>query len=250
VVHETIKRSVPADAVFLGVEDAPVQSFVPYLDIGWLLGTTPSLHFVRGMNDSSRRYESIWNFDDAGDSDRASRLFAWMWSRPDRWSVWGHAATGLGPAYLSGMVARETADDVLTEPATVDAIATWPADLDEGDDESCDPGSIWCACNDKGWGREKSYSIILYHEEAKSEPIFSLVVDRKGDRDRIWDFIKHQTTRYREFADLVDAHGGEALKKVIFASMLETERAVKKAGLGSGGLRPLRFWPGPESADA
>jgi len=249
VVHENISRSVPADAVFFGVEDVPLQPFVPYLDVACLLGTTPSLHLVRGMDDGSERYDSIWVFGGAVDPDHAGRLFAWMWSRPDRWSVWGRAATGLGPAYLSGMVARETADAVLTEPSTVDAIAPWPADLDEDDDEN-DPGNIWCGCNNKVWGKEKSYSIILYHEKTRSDPIFSLVLDRKGDRDRIWDFIKHQTGRYREFADLVNAHGREALEKLIFASMLETERAVKKAGLGSGGLRPLRVWPGPESVDA
>lgn len=250
MVQETINRSVPADAVFLGVEDGPVQSFVPYLDAACLLGTTPSLHLVRGMDDGSRRYESVWRFDDAADPDHAGRMFAWMWSRPDRWSVWGRAATGLGPAYLSGMVARETADVGLTEPATVDVLVTLPSNIEEDQEDDPDRDRIWCACDDKTWVREKTYSILLYHDGRRSDPVFSIVFDRKGDRDRIWDFMRHQTGRYREFVDLVNAQGQAALQKVIFASMLETERAVKKAGLGSGGLRPLRFWPGPESADA
>jgi len=77
-----------------------------------------------------------------------------------------------------------------------------------------------------------------------------LKYDRRSERDRVWDWMQHQTGRYREFETFFQASGEDALKKLIYRGMLETERAVKKAGLGSGGVRPLRFWPGPEASDA
>lgn len=257
--------TIPFDAIEWGVEGCPVQPFVPFLDQTGLLGAEPRLHLLRAHDGPDAGYASVWVYEGDGVARELSSVFAWMWSRPDLWTAWGRAAVGLGPGYLNHVVARDLPDlGVMTETDGVEPRGRGHAGLpglerprldvrpragddDDDDDEAEDEATrqLWCGCGETGSGRYRKFELKMWHGRDSDQAFFRLRYDKASERDRVYDWMQHQTQRYREFAAYHEANGSDALKKLIYGGMLETERTVKKAGLGSGGTRPLRFWPGP-----
>lgn len=251
-------NTIAADDVFWGVEGSATQPFVPYFRVAagpgpaTGLAAESGLHLLRRLADG--RFASIWRFEAAEGPEHVERLFAWMWSQPNRWLVWGRIASGLGGACLSKQVAREASEaDVMGGPpaptASLELEFGDPVPEPDVDDPEDDPVAVWCYCDETGRGRDARYTLHLRHGGSLVAAFFTLRYGKASERDRVWDWMQHQTGRYRDFSAYLDANGADKLKKLIYAGMLETERAVKKAGLGSGGLRPLRFWPGPATDD-
>ena len=225
------------------------QRFVPFHDMQGLTDEPGSLHLLERLDVGAGGYRVIWTAEAVLQHEPA-HLFAWMWSRPDLWMAWGRIAVNLGPSVLARMVAAEIAAAPCIPPASLrahedDAPAN-PFALAEEEEEVKAPVS--CRCYDEKDSSPKGYFLHLSRDGFKPVKILRLRFDTKSPRDRVWDYMKHQVDHYQAYAQIAEERGPEALKKVIFAGMLETERAVKKAGMGSGGARPLRFWPGPEEA--
>ena len=104
--------------------------------------------------------------------------------------------------------------------------------------------------------RRKARVITCYFKEPKGrfvveltrgnthQPFWSLSLVEKWERDRFWDWLRWQKDRWPDFADFLTTGEGIDLERMLLKEMLETEKRVKKAGLGAGGRRPLRFWRG------
>ena len=250
-------RTVPVQVVF-GSADAGTQRFAPFLDEAAMLGDVPAVHLVGRLGGEGAEFASVWMHPDTS-TERTHRVFAWMWSQVDLWTAWGRAAVGLGPEYLSRTVDAAVPRD---EPAALPMLdilqadrfgdaGTMPLPMDApfGDEDDVeDPGTLYCGCRDEGHGREKTFLVAMYHADARARPFFALRYSKASERDRVWDWMQHQTGRYGEFKEHFFEHDADSLRKLIYRGMLETERSVRKAGMGSGGMRPLRFWPGPDEA--
>lgn len=221
-------EAMPAPAA----DDAP---FLPALAEVGSLGPAPAVHLLWRPDGARGEPRTLWRTD-AVHVEEARTLFDFMWSRPDRWTAWGRIGLGLGPALLGRVVGGEAA-------AEAERLA------DEREREEAvrrERETVWCGCDDKRrYPRGVDHCVYFSRGEGKEGRFAVFWFESKSQRDRLWDWLSHQTGRYGEFAGHFDAHGREALRALIFAGMLETERAVRKSGLSSGGTRPLRFWPGP-----
>jgi hypothetical protein len=88
------------------------------------------------------------------------------------------------------------------------------------------------------------YQVIVMARGCDRAPFAVLWFDRASDRDRVWDFMVRVEERWSGWRRLMLCEGRDALEREIFSDMLRTEARVKRAGLGAGGGRPLRFWRG------
>lgn len=91
--------------------------------------------------------------------------------------------------------------------------------------------------------REGRFGLCLQRGNA-TEPFWAIRFREKWERERFRDWFVPSLNRAHEWADFLETHSAVELERRLLAEMLETERAVKKAKLGAGGRRPLRFWRG------
>lgn len=88
------------------------------------------------------------------------------------------------------------------------------------------------------------FAITLERGSPRNEKIWSITFKEAWERDRFWDWLGWQRSRFDEFAEYMLGGSRLELERQLLREMLATERDVKKQGLGSGGRRPLRFWRG------
>lgn len=174
---------------------------------------------------------AVWSesFENSTDADKRYR---WLIANADRLTEWGRVAAILGPEALT---------------TTLDA--AWLAELERiekqrrmKEKEAKEAETIWLIQDDVG--RHERPAIIMHMGNQRSAPFITIKLDERWEQERIWDWARWQTERYREWKAHCDEHGAKSLEQLIMTEMLKTENAVKKAGLGSGGRRPLRFWRG------
>lgn len=88
------------------------------------------------------------------------------------------------------------------------------------------------------------FAITLERGSPRNEKVWSITFEEAWERDRFWDWLGWQRSRFDEFARFILDGSRLELERQLLREMLATERDVKKQGLGSGGRRPLRFWRG------
>ncbi len=170
----------------------------------------------------------VWILETAFAEDARER-YEWMLTRPERWAVWARHAPMVGPEMLTLMMEGEQDEDVrlaaelqaqaerlAREARTVTALSTEVAGR---------------PCVTLGRGSDK-------------EPFLVMAFDEPVERNRLWDWIRWQTHRFRGWRMLWDDKGPGALRRLIVKSMLHDEHRVREAGQALGGPRPLRLWDG------
>lgn len=195
-------------------------------------GRAFELRLVRRLRVDGRdeRTLAVWSrsFDDA---DAARLLEAWLTSEAPRLTEFGRIASILGAATLDRLIdGRRDAEAAKAKErrraareAEKRAHAIWLLRREVG----CDVAVL-----------------DLRQGDEPAKPFLRLKFDHAWERDRVWDWASFQKHRWHDWKAHCDEHGAASTERLILAGMLETERAVKKAGLGSGGRRPLRFWRG------
>lgn len=212
-----------------------VVDFFPRLD----QTGTPTITFVQEIRVGHRILKSaeIWRqpFDRARS---ASDLFDWLLSRQEDWNLWGRMPLAFPPAEI--LAAGHAF--VKAERATkAEALREKRQKAKKERQQAKKIESYLVNDDDRGFG------INLQRGNAK-KGFFVLWFRENWERERFRDWFRLQRAadRLPEFAAYYDEHGSLALERMMLREMLETERKVKAAGLGSGGRRPLRFYRGED----
>lgn len=173
----------------------------------------------------------VWSetFEDVA---KARGRYAWMLSNSGRLTEWGRLAVILGPDTLTATLAT-----------------AWQTELDLADKEmkrqekdAWEAERIWLIQDEAG--RYNRPAIIMHMGNQRAEPFLRIILRERWEQERIFDWARWQSDQYHGWKAHCDEHGAKSLEQLIMTEMLRTENAVKKAGLGSGGRRPLRFWRG------
>ncbi len=80
----------------------------------------------------------------------------------------------------------------------------------------------------------------------EQKPFWVIRFRERWELERFRDWFRCQSPRFTAWAEFLETNNAASLERMLLREMLETERRVKKAGLGGGGRRPLRFWRGDE----
>lgn len=100
---------------------------------------------------------------------------------------------------------------------------------------------------DTRWIEANGMFGIALHRGHDVSPFWTMLFRENWERDRFYDWWVHQNDRLADVAEFLETNSKADLEKLLLHKMLLTEQAVRKAGLGSGGRRPLRFWRGDEA---
>jgi hypothetical protein len=177
----------------------------------------------------------LWSsrYDDA---DRAEQHRAWMLRQSDRWPCWASLAELLGP---DGIIAEaeEAVAAAIEQLLQAKAQAQEEADLHARLSQV-----IECYVIE----REEQFGITL-QRASDVDPFWTAIFREKWERERFRDWFRWQRPRFAEFADYLSNHSALELERRLLSEMLQAERESKKAGLGAGGRRPLRFFRGDDS---
>lgn len=182
----------------------------------------------RGGPDGSDAGAVVWmrRFDVPAE---ARRFHRWMLGKAGRWAIWGRMAPILGPEFLGGQIGSEHDADRQTRREKLEWARTqrrWER-------------TIRCRQFDDG-----RWPAIGMFQGNADKPFFRMRFDERWERERVWDFVSQRTELYHGWKALFQEQDAATLERTILDDMLRTEREVKKAGLGAGGRRPLRFWRG------
>lgn len=220
MIHEPDRNDVPR---------RPPQ-FVPMLHDD-ATADFVGLALVRNHAERSGEIEPglpVWILEMAFVEDARER-YDWMLTRPERWAVWARLAPMVGPEMLTLMMEGEQDED-----------ARLAAGLQAQADRLAREARTVAALSTEVHGRP----CVTLCRGSESEPFLSISFDEPVERDRLWDWIRWQTHRYRGWRMLWDEKGPAALKRLIVKSMLHDEHRVRAAGQALGGPRPLRLWRG------
>jgi hypothetical protein len=186
---------------------------------------------VRNFADAEGEIEpglAVWILEMAFVEDARER-YEWMLTRPERWAVWAMLAPIVGSEILTLMMEGEQDEDV-RRVAELKALA----------DRLARQARTVTALSTEVLGRP-SVTLGLGREE---EPFLVIAFDEPVERDRLWDWLRWQTHRYRGWRRLWDEKGSAALKRLIVRSMFHDEDRARMTGRALGGRRPLRLWRG------
>lgn len=161
--------------------------------------------------------------------DDARELYEWMATRPDRWVVWGRIAPIVGAAMLTLMMEGERDRDLRCS-----------AELREQADGLARRARTVTASSTEILGR----SCVSLRRGDEEDPFLVIAFTQAVERDRLWDWIRWQTHRFRGWRGFWEEEGSAALRNLLIGSMMEEERRAKAAGVSSSGPRPLRLWRG------
>lgn len=92
--------------------------------------------------------------------------------------------------------------------------------------------------------RKGRYLIALQRRGPNMPELWTIAFDESWERDRFLDWFRWQKERFETLVASVGTIPATDLERDLLEEMLRTEQAVRKAGLGAGGRRPLRFWKG------
>lgn len=208
----------------------PSASFVPVLYDGTDDGFV-GVGLVRNLGVPGGGIEpgpSVWALEQAFVED-ARDLYAWMVTRPERWAVWARIAPIVGPEILALMVEGERDRD-----------ARRSAEIEEQVAALARRARTITAASIVVLGR----SCVSLHRGDEDDPFLVLAFEEPVERERLWDWIRWQPHRFREWRMFWEHEGTVALRNLILQSMILDEMRLKAAGLAIGGRRPLRLWRG------
>lgn len=171
---------------------------------------------------------SVWVLEQAF-ADDARDLHCWMLTRPERWSVWARIAPIVGAEMLALMMEDERDRDVRRSAELEDENAAFRRRTRTVTAES----TILL-------GR----SCVTLRRGVEEDPFLVLAFDETVERDRLWDWLRWQPHRFREWRLFWELEGTVALRKMIRGSMIIDEKRARAAGLAIRGRRPLRLWRG------
>ena len=152
-----------------------------------------------------------------------------MLTRPERWTVWARIAPIVGPDMLALVMDSERDRDL-----------RGMAELEEQAAAIARAARMVTAASTRILGR----SCVTLRRGDEDDPFLVIAFVQTVERDRLWDWVRWQAHRYREWRTLWEEEGCVALRNLIMGSMIMEERRVKAAGLASVGRRPLRLWRG------
>jgi hypothetical protein len=212
----------------------PAASFVPMLydDVD---GDVFGLALVRNFGEREGEIEpglAVWILEMAF-ADDARERYEWMLTRPERWAVWARLAPIVGPEMLTLMMEGEQDEDVRLA-----------AELQAQAERLAREARTVTALSTEVAGRPA----VTLGRGSEKEPFLVIAFDEPVERDRLWDWLRWQTHRYRGWRMLWDDKGPGALRRLIVKSMLHDEHRVRAAGRSLGGPRPLRLWGGGRGA--
>jgi hypothetical protein len=208
----------------------PAAPFVPML-YEHLTNDLVGIGLVRNFAEAEGEIEPglpVWIIEMAFAEDARER-YDWMLTRPERWAVWARLAPIVGPEILTLMMEGEQDRD-----------ARRAVDLQALANRLARRARTVTALSTEVLGRP---SVTLARGD-EQEPFIVIAFDEPLERDRLWDWLRWQTHRYRGWRRLWDEKGTVALKRLIVRSMLQDEDSVRTAGRALGGRRPLRLWRG------
>lgn len=170
----------------------------------------------------------VWILEMAFAEDARER-YDWMLTRPERWAVWARLAPIVGPEMLTLMMEDEQDEDVRLS-----------TELQAQAERLARDARTVTALQTEVAGRP----CVTLGRGSETEPFLVMAFDETVERDRLWDWIRWQPHRYRDWRMLWNQKGAGALKRLITKSMLHDEHRVREAGKALGGPRPLRLWRG------
>ncbi|TCM07366.1 hypothetical protein [Sphingomonas sp. PP-CC-3G-468] len=206
----------------------PAASYVPILHDD-ATSEFIGLVLVRNFAEAQGEIEAglpVWILETAFVDDARER-YAWMLTRPERWAVWARLAPLVGPEMLTLMMEHEQDRD-----------ARRAAELQADVDRLAREARTITARSTEVLGRP----CVTLRRGSEREPFLTVPFDDPVERDRLWDWVRWQTHRYRGWRILWDDKGPVALRRLIVRSMFRDEERVRNAGLASAGRRPLRLW--------
>jgi len=157
--------------------------------------------------------------------DDAQTLVEHMARLPHRWAPWARLVQIAGEAPVRSMILAEA-----------DAVA---AELEELRRNALEQKKLAEAVQCYRFKKEPKVELT------KGGVPFLVITFREGwERDRFIDWAWNQAEPYAAWHEYFEQHGQKALEKRLLNEMIRKEMAVKKAGMGAGGRRPLRFWRG------
>lgn len=172
--------------------------------------------------------------------EEALQRFLWLDARPAACTRLGSHAQIFGPEGVSSVI--EVGVEVERARAAEKRIRVAEeadADRRRAEEEARLANSIdsWLV------DRKGQFGLNLRRGNAK-EPFWVILFRERWERERFRDWFRWQRHRFAEWAEFLETHESIELERLLLSEMLQTERAMKKAGLSNGGRRPLRFWRG------
>ncbi|MGN7161472.1 hypothetical protein [Sphingomonas sp. SAFR-052] len=218
------------DAV--GTEPTTITvDFEPRIDEG-----STSIRFVKVIRsgDLIALEEMVWEQDFANPR-LAQNVFDWMLGYRNDWPLWGRLTSLLGPGQLIEVAkARISA---LRVKRAAELVAKRNEDRTKRELEKVIESYL---VEDAG-----QFGIDL-RRGGHDEAFFTIWFREKWERERFRDWFRTQRHRFVAFAAMFDEEGAGRLERRLLREMQETEIRIKRAGLGAGGRRPLRFYRGEE----
>ncbi len=182
----------------------------------------------------------VWSrdHDEIGDAETAYEALG---THVDRLQLWSIGAMALGPDWLTPIISEIVASFVHErEEAREQQERTELAARDKAERQKAKENAIDAYLTNKN----KRFQLLLQRGSHSSGVFWTIEFKESWERERFWDWLRWQRERFADLAEDLKHTTGFELERRLLREMLATEQVVKKAGLGSGGRRPLRFWRG------
>ncbi|MBB3348397.1 hypothetical protein [Sphingomonas sp. BK069] len=165
----------------------------------------------------------------------ARDVLVWMRDRREQWQLWGRLTALTGHERLLARAIKEVTESRSRSAEKLLRRRQKERGAREREKEISsylvDDDQHYCVDMRRG-GHKEGFFVMRFRE--------------KWERERFRDWWVQQRHRFGDFAAYVDENGAAALERMLLREMQDTEKRIKKAGLGAGGRRPLRFWRGDE----
>lgn len=202
-------------------------------------GTT--VRIVRRIccGDATVAQQTAWSME-CGDAARCHDVHEAMLEGSDDLALWFAGATAFGRNWadarigavvarlLQKRVAEAEADERARSKARLDAI------------EKAEQQRIGIYFRE----RKGRHLIVLQRRGPDMPDLWTIAFNEAWERDRFLDWFQWQGKRLETLVASIGTIPATDLERDLLEEMLRTEQAVRKAGLGAGGRRPLRFWKG------
>jgi len=159
----------------------------------------------------------------------ARDVYAWMITHPERWSVWGRLSPIVGAEMLALMMEEERERDA-RRSSLIEEQAAAAARMAR---------TVTVAS-----GIVLGRPCVTLHRGDEDDPFLVVAFEDPVERERLWDWIRWQPHRFREWRRFWEQAGSTALRELILNLMIIDEIRAKAAGLAIGGRRPFRSWRG------